>query len=620
MSRAMFQNFTESADPSKGAERAAALRAKLKELSLDGFIVPRADEHQGEYVPKSAERLAWLTGFSGSAGTAVVLADRAAIFVDGRYSLQVRDQVDREIFEPISTVETPLADWLKAHAAAGQRIGYDPWLMTRAQVRQIAKGLEAAGAELVPVDANPLDAVWSDRPEPPLAAVSEYPDELAGKPVAEKIGEVARLVAEKRADAAILTDPSSIAWLFNIRGGDVPRAPLPLSFGVIGVSGRPEIFIDGRKLSNAVRAALDEHADLREPRDFPARLTDLGREKRRVLYDQSGSAEAVARLVETAGGTIVEGPDPVALPRAKKSAAELAGSRAAHLRDGIAILRFLRFLEAAPPGSLTEIDAAKRLGEFRAATAAEGGAELADLSFETISSTGPNAAINHYRVTERTNRRLENGDLYLIDSGGQYRDGTTDITRTLLVGDARPERLDLYRDRYTRVLKGHIAVAGARFPKGATGAQLDTLARHSLWQAGLDFDHGTGHGVGVYLSVHEGPQRIAKTGHTPLEPGMILSNEPGYYRAGDFGIRIENLVVVREAEPLPGGDRPMHWFETITLAPIDRRLIQPRLLAAAEIAWLDAYHMRVYGALSGWPTLSRDERAWLEAACRPLGG
>jgi Xaa-Pro aminopeptidase len=328
----------------------------------------------------------------------------------------------------------------------------------------------------------------------------------------------------------------------------------------------------------------------------------------------------VARLVEEAGGTIVESTDPVALPKAKKNAAELQGARAAHLRDGVAVARFLRFVETSAAGSLTEIEAAKKLEALRTETAAEAGTPLTDLSFDAISSTGPNGAINHYRVTERTNRRLEAGELYLIDSGGQYRDGTTDITRTVLIGDAPRERLDLFRDRFTRVLKGHIAIATARFPKGTTGAQLDSFARHALWQAGLDFDHGTGHGVGAYLSVHEGPQRIAKTGHTPLEPGMIISNEPGYYVAGDFGIRIENLVVVRELEPVPGGDRPMHSFETITLAPIDRRLIDPLLMGAEELAWLDAYHMRVLALLGGWPTLSAEDRAWLEAACRPIAG
>lgn len=615
----MFQNFTESADSSKGAERAAALRARLKELKLDGFLVPRADEHQGEYVPKSSERLAWLTGFAGSAGTALVLADRALIFVDGRYTLQVRNQVDTNVFNPIAVMETPVADWLKANVSKGQRIGYDPWLTTRSEVKKLGAALEAAGAELVAVEQNPLDHVWRDRPEPPLAQVSEQPESLAGKPTAEKISEVARAIADKRADAAVLTDPASIAWLFNIRGGDVPRTPFALSFAIVPVNGRPQLFIDGRKLSNAVRDSLEAVADVREARDFSAGLQQLGKGGGKVLYDQSGSAEAVARLIESAGGKLVEGTDPVSLPRARKSSTELAGSRAAHIRDGVAVARFLRFIEESAPGSLTEIDAAKRLEQFRHDTAAEGDMPLADLSFDAISSTGPNGAQNHYRVTEKTNRTLQSGELYLIDSGGQYRDGTTDITRTLLIGEPSPERRDLFRDRFTRVLKGHIAIAMARFPKGTTGAQLDVLARTALWQAGLEFDHGTGHGVGVYLSVHEGPQRISKTGHTPLEPGMLISNEPGYYVAGDYGIRIENLIIVREAEPIPGGDRPMHSFETITLAPIDRRLIVPRLLSAEETAWLDTYHQRVFGVLSGWPSLTADERKWLEQACRPLG-
>ncbi len=616
----MFQSYADTADPTKGAERAKLLRAKLKEFSLDGFIVPRADEHQGEYVPKASERLAWLTGFTGSAGTAVVLADKAAIFVDGRYTLQVPEQVDTEVFAPVAVMETSVGEWLKANVAKGQRIGFDPWLMTRAQVRQIRKGLEAVGAELVAVEENPLDAAWSDRPGAPIAAVFEQPEAFAGKPVEEKIAEASKIVAEKRADTAILTDPASIAWLFNIRGNDIGHTPSPLAFAILHAGGRPELFIDGRKLSNAMRDRLEGFADVREARDFSARLTGLGGEKRTVLFDPQGSAEAVARLVEDGGGTIVESADPVALPKAKKNAAELQGARAAHVRDGVAMVRFLRFVETSAPGSLTEIDAAKALETFRAETAAESGTPLADLSFDAISSTGPNGAINHYRVTERTNRRLESGDLYLIDSGGQYQDGTTDVTRTVPIGEPSRERLDLFRDRFTRVLRGHIAIASARFPKGTTGAQLDPFARHALWQAGLDFDHGTGHGVGAYLSVHEGPQRIAKTGHAPLEPGMIISNEPGYYVAGDFGIRIENLVVVREADPVPGGDRPMHSFETITLSPIDRRLIDPLLMSPAELAWLDAYHARVFGALSGWPTLSSEDRVWLEAACRPIVG
>lgn len=616
----MFQTFIETSDPSKGAERAALLRTRLKEMGLDGFVVPRADEHQGEYVPKSSERLAWLTGFNGSAGTAVVLTDKAAIFVDGRYTLQVREQTDPNVFAPVSVLETSVADWLKANAAPAQKIGYDPWLMTRAQVRKIDEALKTLPAELVAVEANPVDAIWGDRPVPPTAQVSEQTEALSGRPASEKVAEIAKLIAEKRADAAVLTDPASIAWLFNLRGGDVPHTPFALSFSLVNASGRPELFIDGRKLSNSMRDKLETSVDVREAREFPKRLAEIGGERKKLLFDKDGSAEAIARIVEAAGGTIVEGADPVALPKAVKNSAELQGARAAHLRDGVAMARFLRFIENSAPGSLTEIDAAKALEQIRIDTAAEGDVPLADLSFSAISSSGPNAAINHYHVTERTNRRIEGGDLYLIDSGGQYRDGTTDVTRTVLIGEAPRHRLDLFRDRFTRVLKGHIAIATARFPKKTTGAQLDTLARIALWQVGLDFDHGTGHGVGAFLSVHEGPQSISKRGHTALETGMIISNEPGYYVGGNFGIRIENLVVVREAEMIPGGDRPMHSFETITLAPIARNLIEPRLMNAAEIAWLDSYHQRVLATLAGWPSVTAEERKWLEAACRPIVG
>ena len=603
----MFQSFDDKADGSHGKARASALRAMFDPLGIDGFIVPRSDEHQGEYVPPSAERLAWLTGFTGSAGTAVVLAGKAAIFVDGRYTVQVRDQVDLSVFEPVFVIETPVSAWLRANAPDGARIGYDPWLMTRAQVRQIARALEAIGGEMVRIDANPIDALWQDRPAPPLAPALEHPDGLAGRPVAEKLAEIRDAIREARADAAILTDPASVAWAFNMRGGDVPHTPLPLSFAILHADHRPALFIDGRKLSNALRDRLEDVADVLEPGVFRDALEALGRARRRVLYDPNGSSEAVAFFIEETGGAIVEGADPVALPKARKSPAEITGTRRAHLRDGAAMVRFLAWLEGvASDGTVTEIAAAERLETIRAEMAEADGVPLADIAFDTISSTGPNGAINHYRVTRRTDRALAPGDLYLVDSGAQYRDGTTDVTRTVLVGTASPQRLDLYRDRFTRVLKGMIAIASARFPKGTSGAQLDALARQALWQAGLDFDHGTGHGVGAYLSVHEGPQRLAKTGHTPLEPGMILSDEPGYYLPGDFGIRIENLIVVREAEPIPGGERPMLGFDTITLAPIDRRLIAPRLMNAAEIAWLDTYHMRVWGALSGWPGLTAE--------------
>jgi len=617
----MFQSYDDKQDSSRGATRIAALRGVLNKDGLDGFIVPRADEHQSEYVPACAERLTWLTGFTGSAGTAIILTGRAAIFIDGRYALQVRDEVDTGVIEPVSVIETPPSKWLQEHAPENARIGFDPWLMTRAQIRRIRKALARKNAELVAVDDNPVDAVWSDRPAPPLAAVTEQPVSLAGRDAAEKLAELAGILAEKDVDAAVLTDPASIAWTFNIRGKDVPHTPLPLSFAVLRRDSRPQIFIDGRKLSNTIRANLTEIADLEEPDRFATALTALGEAQARVLYDPNGSAEAVAAAIEEAGGTIVDGADPVLLPKARKNTAELAGVRRAHIRDGAAMLRFLYWLDRkAPAGKLTEIDAAKKLEKIRSEVAKADGSALEDVSFDTISSTGPNAAINHYRVSERTNRTLAPGDLFLVDSGGQYRDGTTDITRTILIGEPTRKRLDLYRDRNTRVLKGHIALARLRFPKGTSGAQIDALARAALWSAGLDFDHGTGHGVGAFLSVHEGPQRIAKTGHTPLEPGMILSNEPGFYVAGDFGIRIENLIVVTEAATVPGGDRDMLGFETITLAPVDRRLIIPRLLSATEIAWLDLYHQRVFAGLSGWPGLTGPERGFLASACRPIAG
>jgi Xaa-Pro aminopeptidase len=617
---AMFQDFTETADPTKGGERLASLRRELAARRLDGFIVPRADEHQGEYVPKSAERLAWLTGFTGSAGTAIVLADRAAIFVDGRYGLQARSQVDTDSFEPVSVLETKPSDWLKAHAPMGAKIGYDPWLTTRGQARRLRQALAESEAELVAVEANPIDAVWTDRPAPPLGAVALQPERFAGRSAAGKLADLAEHLQERRADAAILTDPASIGWTFNIRGSDVPHNPVPLAFAVLRREGRPLLFIEAAKLSGDVRAAIEEIAEVRDKPELAAALAELGQAGARLLYDPDHSPDRVAALAESAGATIVEAPDPVALRKARKNEAEVAGARAAHVRDGAALVRFLAWLDAAEPGTLTEIDAAKRLERLRAEAGEADGMPLKDISFDTISSTGPNAAIIHYRVSEASSRRLEGGELYLVDSGGQYQDGTTDVTRTVLIGEAARARLDLYRDRFTRVLKGHIAVASARFPKGTTGAQIDALARQALWQAGLDFDHGTGHGVGAYLAVHEGPQRLAKSGHVPLEPGMILSNEPGYYADGDFGIRIENLFVTREPEVPPGGNRPMLSFETLTLAPIDRRLIAPALLTPTEIAWLDSYHARVQASLSGWPQLIEGERAWLAAACRPIVG
>lgn len=604
----MFQSFDSVIDPSRGSARCAALRAELARQGIDGFLVPRADAHQGEYVPPSDCRLEWLTGFAGSAGIAIVLRDKAAIFVDGRYTIQVREQVDAGVFEPIHLIETPPAEWLESQLQAGQKLGYDPMLHTVSSVRRLKKACDMAGASLVPVERNPVDAIWIDRPAPPLGRVSRHPDEFAGEPSAKKIARIAADVAKLGADICVLTQPDSIAWLFNIRGSDVDHTPLPLSFALLPAKGKPALFIDGRKLSNEVRDYLSDLSDIGEPAELVPVLCRLGTEKKRVLLDPDWAGDALANAVRDAGGVIVEAADPVLLPKAIKNEAELAGARAAHRRDGAAFARFLAWFDKTiEERPLDEIAVAEALEGFRTET---GG--LKDISFDTISAAGPNAAICHYRVNRASNLPIPRDSLFLIDSGGQYQDGTTDITRTLAVGEVSDEQ----KRHFTLVLKGHIAIATARFPRGTSGAQLDTLARHALWQAGLDFDHGTGHGVGSYLSVHEGPQRIAKTGVTPLRAGMILSNEPGYYKDGGHGIRIENLEIVREAEPLPGGDRPMHRFETLTLAPIDRRLVFKDMLSQAELDWLNAYHARVTREIT--PLVDPETALWLKAATEPI--
>jgi len=594
-------------------DRLHRLRLELAREGLTGFIVPHADEHQSEYLPPAAERLAWLTGFTGSAGMAIVLRDRAAIFVDGRYTLQVRAEIDPESFAAKHLIETPPSEWLAANAGPADRIGYAPWLLTVAEVRRFAAACRMAGAELVTVAENPVDAVWTDRPAAPLGAVALHPVVLAGEEAAAKIARLQAAIAEKKASAAVLAQADSIAWTFNIRGSDIAHNPVALAYAILPATGKPALFIDGRKLSNTVRSALAEIAEIAEPRDIGTALARLGRDGTAVLLDAQTTPEAIAAAIRDTGGTIVEGADPAALPKARKNPTELAGTRRAHVRDGAAMVRFLAWLDrAAPQGHVDEIGAAETLAELRADTARKDGSALADLSFATISGAGPNGAIVHYRVSPSTNRRLEPDSLYLVDSGGQYRDGTTDITRTVAIGRPSPEM----RDRFTRVLKGMIAIATARFPAGTSGAQIDALARRALWEAGLDYDHGTGHGVGAFLSVHEGPARISKLGTVPLEPGMVLSDEPGYYKTGAYGIRIENLVVVMPPAPIQGGDRPMLGFETLTLCPIDRRLIEPTLLDPREIAWIDAYHAALPAALGH--LLDEDTRAWLAAAAAPL--
>jgi Xaa-Pro aminopeptidase len=609
MFEARFQSFEDRAERAASGPRLAALRTELARRGLTGFIVPRSDRHQNEYVPASEQRLAWLTGFSGSAGIAIVLMERALLFVDGRYTLQAREQVDTSLFTIEHLVETPPDRWIEENLTAGDRIGYDPWLHTVEGAERLGKACAAAGATLVAVEPDLIDAIWADRPAPPLGAVTLHDVRFAGEAAEDKLARIRAEVAKLRADALVVSDPHAVAWAFNIRGADVAHTPLPLAFAVVPQAGRPSLYVDGRKLSNKVRNRLEALADVREPSDFVGALGALGRQKRTVRLDQATAADALARLITSHGGKVTRGACPIALMKAVKNEIEVAGARAAHIRDGAAVTRFLAWFDReAPRGKLTEIDAVAALESFRRDTGL-----LKDISFPTIAGAGPDGAIVHYRVTSRSNRVVAPGELFLIDSGAQYEDGTTDITRTIAVGEPTAEM----RDRFTRVLKGHIAIARAIFPEGTTGAQLDSFARQFLWAQGLDFDHGTGHGVGSYLSVHEGPARISKLGTAALKPGMILSNEPGYYKAGAYGIRIENLVLVVAAAPVPGAEKPLNAFETLTLAPIDRRLIVPELLTPEEAAWLDRYHARVVEALS--PLLDADSRAWLTAAARPLG-
>ncbi len=604
MFESFYQSFEDQADPSQGAIRVAALRAELARLGLDGFLVPRADQHQNEYVSPSEERLAWLSGFTGSAGLAIVLKTRATIFVDGRYSLAVKDQVDLSVFKPEALTETMPAEWLEANLSSGARLGYDPWLHTPRQVERLAKAAQAAGAELVPVEPNPIDTIWIDRPAPPLGKITLHARKFAGQDAKKKLARVAAALAAK--DALLISDPHAVAWVFNIRGHDVAHTPLPLAYALILKDSKPRLYADARKLDKDVRDKLAGLVDIEGPDHLVPDLEALGKAGKKVQFDSATVPAKLTKIFKDAGGGCEFGSDPIVLMKARKNAAELAGARAAQLRDGAAMVRFLHWFSVhAPGGKLTEIEAAQALETFRRDTH-----RLKDVSFPSIAAAGANAAIPHYRVTVKTNAKIRKG-IFLIDSGGQYEDGTTDITRTLAVG--KPTAL--MRDRFTRVLKGHIAIARAIFPKGTSGAQIDALARAPLWRAGLDFDHGTGHGVGSYLSVHEGPQRISKLGTAGLEPGMILSNEPGFYHAGHWGIRIENLVVVEKKE-IAGAEREMLGFETITLAPIDLALIEPKLLDAEEIAWINAYHARVREQIS--PLVEAGARRWLQAATRRI--
>lgn len=610
------QGGRSSAQPQAGGAgdhhaRLAALRAELARVGLDGFIVPLTDQHLSEYVGSYAQRLEWLTGFAGSAGSAVVLADKAAMFTDGRYTLQVRSQVSGDDYSYQPVPETSPAKWIAAEAKDGARIGYDPWLTTRDWLTAATPVLAARGITLVPVTANPVDAVWSDRPEPSRAVVTVQPDNFSGRSSADKRGEIAEWLTANKADAAVIAALDSVAWLFNLRGSDVERTPVGLAFALARSDGTADLFVDEDKLTPEVKQHLGNGV-----RTFPyADLAKhLGEMKDKVVaVDPERSVAAIFEALDAAGARVWRVRDPVVLPKAIKNGVEIAGHEAAQARDGAALSRFLRWVESeAPKGGLDELSAARRLYALR-----EESGLLKDLSFDTISGAGPNGAIVHYRASEATNRKLEMDSLYLVDSGGQYADGTTDVTRTVVVGEPSAEM----RDRFTRVLKGHIAIATALFPKGTRGSQLDSFARRPLWDVGLDYAHGTGHGVGSFLSVHEGPQRISPVGSSqsggdePLHAGMILSNEPGYYKSGEYGIRIENLVLVEE-RAVPGAEKPMLGFRTLTFAPIDRRLIDVAMLSAAERKWVDDYHAEVRAKIG--PGLTGDDRAWLEAACAPL--
>ena len=606
-----FQSYDDRPDPAVGPIRVALLRAEMKRSKLQGFLVPRSDEHKGEYVPPSAERLKWLTGFSGSAGGAVILGANAALFVDGRYTVQSRSQVDLGTFEIRQVPQASVAGYLTEKLEKGAKVGFDPRLHSIGEIEQMKKALAAKGIDLVPVADNLVDIIWIDRPAPPKALVAPHPVEYAGRTAADKIKALQTTLSEAGEDAVVLSTTDSIAWTFNIRGADVAHTPVTLAFAIVPAKGKAQLFIDPAKLGANVRATLADIATLKKPAMLETALIGLGAKKVRVRLDPAWSSHWIGETLTQAGAAISRAMDPTALPRAIKNETEIAGARVAHERDGVAVCRFLAWLDRAAgtdrKDAIDEIAAAQQLEAFRVETGL-----LKEISFDTISGAGPNGAIVHYRPLRATNRPLAPGELYLVDSGAQYLDGTTDITRTIAIGEPTAEM----RQRTTLVLKGHIAIATARFPKGTRGVDIEGLARRSLWHAGLDFDHGTGHGVGSYLSVHEGPQSISKNGMQALEPGMIVSNEPGYYKEGAYGIRLENLLLVTPPAAIGGGEREMLGFETLTLAPFDRRLLVADMLEASERAWVDAYHARVRKLIG--PKLGSADKAWLEAATRPL--
>ncbi|MEM1037710.1 MAG: aminopeptidase P family protein [Pseudomonadota bacterium] len=603
----MRQNFDVKGGPQIGRQNLPKLRAEIATLGLDGFYVPHEDEFQNEYLPDANERLAWISGFTGSFGSAMVFSDRAVLFIDGRYTIQAAEQTDHDLFERVAIPDPGPFGWLATQSLSGTVIGYDPSLMTPNDVASISKAATKAGAQIKAVSSNPVDLAWDDRPAQPQALIVPHSLEHAGQASADKRVEIAAALRADKADAAVITAPASLAWLFNIRGGDVACSPLPLGRAILRNDGSAELFLDPIKVSDGLLEHLGNEVTVRPYNELGDGLASL--KGQTVSLDPGLASAWFFQTLEDAGAAILRQMDPVQIPKACKNAAELQGTANAHRRDGAAITRFLHWLDTeGQSGKITEIDAAIKLESLRDEIG-----DLRDLSFETISGAGPNGALPHYRVNSASNRVLERGSLYLVDSGGQFLDGTTDITRTVAIGELSADM----KRHYTLVLKGHIALDTVRFPAGTTGTHLDILARHALWQAGLDYDHGTGHGVGVYLGVHEGPQRIAKPWNAiPLAPGMIVSNEPGFYKEGAYGIRIENLQYVTPAEPIEGGDRNMLGFECLTFAPLARDLIDVSLLSQTEHDWVDDYHQRVLAEIGG--LVEGEVKGWLEAACRAL--
>lgn len=605
----MFQNFTSSSEKSKGAQRLSALRQEMRKEKVTAFLVPHADEHQNEYLPKRAERLAWLTGFTGSAGFCIAMLDKAAVFSDGRYTVQLNEQIDDAAFTAENSVTNPPSKWIEENMGAEDVIAYDPWLMTPNQIKTFEKAAQKANCKLQATD-NLIDRIWHDQPAKPMGKVALHEVKYAGKSAKDKIAEIQKLIVEKECDFTLLTDPASLAWLFNIRGNDVIHNPLALGYAIVPAKGKPSIFIEEEKLNSEIKGYLSDITTQFEPENLITELQKLSANAT-ILCDMDRVSVALTNIIEASKGNIIKGRDPVVLPRALKNETELEGARNAHVRDGVAIVKFLSWLDVQKPDTITEIDAAKKLEAIRIENAKAMGSELKEISFDTISAAGTHAALPHYRVNETSNRMLGDGEIYLVDSGGQYNDGTTDITRTITIGAAPQKAVT----DFTLVLKGHIAIDKARFPKGTRGIDLDALARYALWQHGKDYAHGTGHGIGSYMNVHEGPQGIHRRAMEVLQPGMIISNEPGYYIEGKYGIRIENLVIVTELEDI-GGNIETHRFENITWTPMDKRLINSSLLTQDEKDWVNQYHANVFDKLS--PHLEGSELKWLQEVTTPI--